>query len=64
TLHSRTGFEDWEEIEKRRMLLRLWLKGQPARPLVENQKRYYGEDGMHVDGRENTIFDPNRQAAE
>jgi hypothetical protein len=64
TLHSRTAFVDWEDLEKRRMLLRLWLKAEPARPLVENQRRYYGEDGMFVDGRENTIYDPNRAAAE
>ena len=25
TLHSRTGYEDWPEIERRRYLLRLWL---------------------------------------
>ncbi|MGY8996257.1 MAG: TauD/TfdA family dioxygenase [Alphaproteobacteria bacterium] len=64
TLHSRTAFVDWEELEKRRMLLRLWLKAEPARPRVESQRRYYGEDGMHVDGRENTAFDPKRDAAE
>tara|TARA_B100000676_G_scaffold311889_1_gene383614 strand:+ start:18137 stop:19180 length:1044 start_codon:yes stop_codon:yes gene_type:complete len=63
-LHSRTAFVDWEELEKRRMLLRLWLKAQPSRPLVDNQRRYYGDDGMFVDGRTETVFDPNRQAVE
>ena len=25
-LHSRTDFEDWDEPEKKRLLLRLWLR--------------------------------------
>ena len=64
TLHSRTGFEDWPEPERKRLLLRLWLKADPPRPLVANQRRYYGDDGMFVDGRADTHYDPNRQAAE
>ena len=32
-LHDRTGFEDWEEIDKRRHLLRLWLSVPNDRPL-------------------------------
>ncbi len=46
------------------MLLRLWLKAEPGRPLVRKQRWYYGEDGMHIDGRKNTIYTPNRTAAE
>ena len=30
-LHSRTAFEDHEDLEKRRKLLRLWLKMPNAR---------------------------------
>lgn len=32
-LHSRTSFEDYEEPERRRHLLRLWLRQTDARPL-------------------------------
>ncbi len=32
-LHDRTGFEDWEELERRRHLLRLWLSVPGDRPL-------------------------------
>lgn len=34
TVHSRGGFEDWDEPEKRRMLLRLWLNIPNGRPLA------------------------------
>lgn len=32
-LHARTGFEDWEEPEKRRHLLRLWISLPEKKPL-------------------------------
>lgn len=35
-LHSRTSYEDWPEPERRRHLLRVWLKRDVGRPLVEN----------------------------
>ena len=34
-LHDRTGFEDWDELDKRRHLLRLWLSVPGDRPLPE-----------------------------
>lgn len=40
-LHSRTSFEDFPERERRRHLLRLWLKRDVGRPLVS-------EFGKHV----------------
>ena len=55
-LHSRTEFVDWPELRRRRMMYRLWLKAEPPRPLVRNQRVYYGDDGMHVDGRAETYF--------
>ena len=64
TLHSRTGFTDWPEPERKRLLLRLWLKAQPSRAVPPHLRRYYGEDGMFIDGRTETVFDPNRAAAE
>ncbi|MET1037853.1 MAG: TauD/TfdA family dioxygenase [Aeromicrobium sp.] len=33
-LHSRTSFEDFPEPERRRHLLRLWLKRDVGRPLA------------------------------
>jgi len=62
-LHSRTGFEDWPELERRRLLLRLWLKAEPSRPIHANLRRYYGDDGMHIDGRAHTFFEPDRATA-
>lgn len=34
-LHSRTGYVDFDEPERRRHLLRLWLKRDSGRPLVD-----------------------------
>lgn len=42
-MHSRTGFEDFEELEKRRKLLRLWLKMPNARELA---KDFPGRNGI------------------
>lgn len=41
-LHDRTDFEDWEEPEKRRHLLRLWLAADQARPLPPVFSQRYG----------------------
>lgn len=34
-LHSRTGFEDWPESERRRHMIRLWLTFRERRPLAD-----------------------------
>ena len=39
------------------------IKADPPRPVHQNLRRYYGEDGMHVDGREHTYFEPDRASA-
>jgi len=62
-LHSRTGFEDFDEPEKKRLLLRLWLQARPARPVHPGIRLYYGEDGSHVDGRKETAYEPERAGA-
>lgn len=49
TLHSRTSFEDFPEEDRRRLLLRLWLKAHDARPIDANLRRYYGNDGMYAE---------------
>ena len=41
-LHSRTDFEDWPELEKRRHLLRLWLAPRKARELPPAYAQRYG----------------------
>ena len=62
-LHSRTGFEDYDEPERKRLLLRLWLQAQPPRPVDPGIRLYYGEDGSHVDGRAETAYEPQRASA-
>ncbi len=42
-LHSRTDFEDWPEIERRRHLLRLWLAPRQARELPPAYAQRYGD---------------------
>jgi hypothetical protein len=42
-LHDRTAFEDWEDENKKRHLLRLWLAVPEARPLPEIYAERYGQ---------------------
>ena len=49
-LHSRTAFEDHDAPDKRRYLLRLWLKAIDGRPVVDAVRRFYRDDG--ITGRE------------
>jgi len=49
-LHSRRGFEDWEVLEKRRHLLRLWLRDESGRPLMDEYKRAIS--GIELEGVE------------
>lgn len=41
-LHSRTDYEDWQEPEKKRHLLRLWVSPTGARPLPQSFATRYG----------------------
>jgi len=41
TLHSRTSFEDHEEPDQKRHLLRLWLAVPTSQPLPDNWAEYY-----------------------
>lgn len=45
TVHSRTEFEDWPELERRRNLLRLWLSTPGGRPLPTAYFDRYGHLG-------------------
>lgn len=42
-LHDRTAYEDWEEPDRKRHLLRLWLAAPGARPLPEVYANRYGK---------------------
>lgn len=55
-LHSRTAFEDHEAEDKRRYLLRLWLKADDGRPVVDAVRRYYRDDGITERRGAGTIF--------
>ena len=47
-LHSRTAFEDHADTDRRRYLLRLWLKADDGRPVVDAVRRFYRDDGMEL----------------
>jgi hypothetical protein len=47
-LHSRTTFEDWPELERRRLLLRLWLSlPDSRRPVHPNLRRFFVKDAFY-----------------
>ena len=43
TLHSRTDFEDFDEPDRKRHLLRLWLAIPGSQPLPPQWEEYYGD---------------------
>ncbi|WP_345814157.1 TauD/TfdA family dioxygenase [Paraburkholderia sp. PREW-6R] len=43
TIHSRTSFDDFDEPDKKRHLLRLWLAIPDAQPLPPNWLEYFGD---------------------
>ena len=47
-LHSRTGFVDHDEVEKRRHLLRLWLAISDAQTLPYTWKPFYKDVESHA----------------
>jgi hypothetical protein len=54
-LHSRTAYEDWPELEKRRHLLRLWLACEDGPELPPTMLERLGVTG---NGRPNGICVP------
>lgn len=44
-LHSRTAFVDWEEPARKRLMLRLWLEGEPRRPLKREMLTFQNKSG-------------------
>ena len=56
TLHSRRGFTDWPEAERKRHLLRLWIRDDGCRPIPEVYRGIIS--GIHaVDGVLTTPLD-------
>ena len=56
TLHSRRGFEDWPEPDRRRHLLRLWVSDEAARTVPDIYRKIIS--GINVAGVEpNTPLD-------
>lgn len=47
-LHSRSAYEDWPEPERKRHLLRLWLRDREGRPLPESVRENF--IGVEVEG--------------
>ena len=60
TLHSRTAFEDHDAEDRRRYLLRLWLKAAEGRPVVDAVRRFYRDDGITMREGASTVFDHPR----
>ncbi|MBT6272532.1 MAG: TauD/TfdA family dioxygenase [Chromatiales bacterium] len=52
-VHTRTGFEDWPEPERKRTLWRLWLAAPDMRPPTPYIKQWRG--GIHVEGTHERI---------
>ena len=50
TVHSRRAYEDWQEPAKKRHLLRLWLKNDGLRPVMDEVRRHYS--GIELEGFE------------
>ncbi len=50
TLHSRRAFEDWPEPNRRRHLLRLWLRDPGGRPLPKEQRGTRRDRGVQIEG--------------
>jgi len=47
-LHSRTGFQDFPEPERRRHMIRLWLTFQQRRPLADGFAAHEGYGRNHI----------------
>jgi hypothetical protein len=58
-LHNRTSFEDAEEPERKRHLLRLWLMLDGARPLTAAVHGYKGTTGITGSGSSSTYYRGN-----
>jgi hypothetical protein len=55
-LHSRTRFVDNDPPRPRRHLLRLWLKADETRPVVDQVRRFYRDDGITKRNGASTLY--------
>ena len=49
-LHTRRAFDDWDEPERRRHLLRLWLRDDNGRPMPQSMRDGILGHGVRLDG--------------
>ena len=56
-LHNRTAFVDDDNLDKRRHLLRLWLRAHDPRPLVENISAFGKRRGISKQEGRTSIYD-------
>ncbi|MBT5228469.1 MAG: TauD/TfdA family dioxygenase [Proteobacteria bacterium] len=56
-LHNRTAFVDDDDLDKRRHLLRLWLRAHDPRPLVENISAFGKRRGISKQEGRTSIYD-------
>ena len=55
-LHARTAFVDEDAPERKRLLFRLWLQGEPTRPLHPHKLSFVNRDGRHgIDRQEGRV---------
>lgn len=57
TLHARTAYDDWEAADRKRLLLRLWIRADNARPVVPEVDRFYPVDGIAMEAGASTIYE-------
>jgi hypothetical protein len=58
-LHNRTAYFDSEQPEKRRHLLRLWLKAHTPRPVVDSIAAFGKRDGIKKQVGRTSFYDGN-----
>ena len=56
-LHNRTAFVDDDDLDKRRHLLRLWLRAHDPRPLIENISAFGKRRGISKQEGRTSIYD-------
>ena len=56
-LHNRTAFVDDDDLDKRRHLLRLWLRAHDPRPLIENISAFGKRQGISKQEGRTSIYD-------
>ncbi|MFM1813389.1 MAG: hypothetical protein RLZ98_84, partial [Pseudomonadota bacterium] len=60
-LHTRRGYEDWPEPERKRHLMRLWLSDPENRPIPAAQRKGRTGQGVRLKGVElNAPLEPER----